>query len=59
MKHKFKKLKDGAWSKASKPDDKYGFLHKIKCCDCGLVHLVQYELTKAGSLRFRAWRMKK
>lgn len=59
MNPKFKKLEDGELSAASRRRKDGTYLHKIKCCDCGLVHLVQYELTKAGSLRFRAWRMKK
>ena len=30
-------------------------LHKIRCCDCGLVHIMQFRIKK-GILEFRAWR---
>ena len=53
----FKKLADGERSSAARRRKDGTYLHKVKCCDCGLVHLMQYELTPAGSLRFRAWRM--
>ena len=58
MKRRFRKLKDGQWSTRSKPHKGYGYVQKLKCCDCGLVHLMQYEVTEKG-LRFRAWRQKK
>jgi hypothetical protein len=32
--------------------------HLIKCCDCGLVHLLRFRVTAAGLLSFRAFRQK-
>lgn len=29
---------------------------KIMCCDCGLVHVHAYRLTKRGTLKMRTWR---
>lgn len=55
MKRGFRKLEDGEWSTRSRRRKDGTFLHAIKCCDCGLVHLVQYAVTDS-SLRFRAWR---
>lgn len=59
MKRKFKKLIDGEWSNPSRLRKTGFYLHRIKCCDCGLVHLMQYKITTAGKLRFRAWRESK
>lgn len=56
---RFKRLSDGERSNASRRRADGTYVHAIKCCDCGLVHIVQYELTKAHSLYFRAWRMPK
>ena len=55
MRTRFRKLKDGEWSGRSRQRKNGMYVNKIKCCDCGLVHTVQYALTKNG-LRFRAWR---
>jgi hypothetical protein len=52
---RFRKLADGEWSAKSRKRKNGFFVQKIKCCDCGLVHLMQYEITARG-LRFRAWR---
>ena len=53
---RFRKLKDGEWSLRSRRRSDGTVLHKIRCCDCKLEHIVQYEITKTG-LRFRAWRL--
>lgn len=58
MKRRFQKLKDGQWSVRMRVRKHCGYVHKLKCCDCGLVHIMQYEVTGKG-LRFRAWRQKK
>ena len=55
---RYKKLTDGQWSARSRRRRDGTHLHKIKCCDCGLKHLMQYETT-GPTLRFRAWRLKK
>ena len=59
MKRKrYRVLADGEPSAVSRLRKDGTCLHKIKCCDCGLEHVVRYELTKTG-LRFRAWRLPK
>ena len=55
MKHP-RKLADGELSRPSKRRKNGTYVHLIKCCDCGLKHLMQYVITKRG-LRFRAWRL--
>lgn len=57
MTRRYRKLTDGQWSRASRVREDGTHVHSIKCCDCGLVHTVQYEITARGGLRFRAWRM--
>lgn len=54
---RYRKLADGEWSTPSRRRADGTFLHRIKCCDCGLKHLVQYKAGRA-TLRFRAWRGK-
>ena len=29
--------------------------HKLRCCDCGLVHDIEFRISK-GKISFRAWR---
>jgi hypothetical protein len=29
--------------------------YRIACCDCGLVHVLQFKVVK-GAVKFRAWR---
>lgn len=50
-----RRLRDGQWSKHASKRRNGSYVHGIKCCDCGLEHIVQYRLTKRG-LKFRAWR---
>jgi hypothetical protein len=50
MTKKFKKIKDGQLVRP-KMD---GYL--IGCCDCGLVHRIDFEITRMGILKFRAYR---
>lgn len=53
---RFKKLRDGQWSNTIRVTKKTGtYKHRLKCCDCGLVHVIEEKLTDKG-LRFRAWR---
>ena len=40
---------DGEWIEPA------GAFHKIACCDCGLVHLVEFRRQRRG-VKFRAWR---
>jgi hypothetical protein len=42
---------DGEWFR---PIGKY----KCACCDCGLVHRMQFRIVK-GHVEFRAWRDKR
>lgn len=30
--------------------------YKIGCCDCGLVHRIDFEVTPKGRVKFRAYR---
>lgn len=51
MRHvKFKKQKDGEWVQ---PKMK-GYL--MGCCDCGLVHAVDFKITGEKKIQFRASR---
>lgn len=54
-----RKLSDGEWSNPSRLRKNGTYVHLVVCCDCKLKHLVQYEITKANKLRFRAWRLNK
>ena len=56
MKIRIRKLSDGELSNVSRLRKDGAYWHMIKCCDCGLKHLVCYVVTKRG-LRFRAWRL--
>lgn len=51
-----RKLSDGELSSPSQLRKNGTYVHLIKCCDCGLKHLMQYTITPRG-LRFRAWRI--
>lgn len=31
----------------------------IECCDCALVHLLRFRITRDGKLTMRAWRLKR
>ena len=53
-----RKLADGELSNPSKLRKNGTYVHLLKCCDCGLKHLMQYTITARG-LRFRAWRLNK
>jgi hypothetical protein len=55
MKRRARKLADGEWSSRFKQRKNGMYVHLLKCCDCKLEHIVQYQLTTRG-LRFRAWR---
>ena len=45
---KYHQQQDGEWMQP-KPD------YKMACCDCGLVHRVEFRVVK-GRVQFRAWR---
>jgi len=32
------------------------FVHKVMCCDCGLVHVVRYRVRSANLMEITAWR---
>jgi hypothetical protein len=32
------------------------FVHKVMCCDCGLVHVVGYRIKSNSLLELTAWR---
>lgn len=49
MENQRRTLFDGEWVELP------GGLMNVACCDCGLVHLMQFEKTGRG-VRFRAWR---
>ena len=54
---KFRKLSDGEWSNRSKKRKATGnYVQAIRCCDCGLAHIIEYQITN-DRLRFRAWRV--
>lgn len=53
---KFKKIQDGEWVQPTRN----GYL--MKCCDCGLVHKLNFKLIRYGNgknkIRFQAFRQK-
>ena len=49
---KFKKAKDGEWIQPIKK----GYL--MKCCDCGLIHKIDFRIKK-NKVQFRAFRKNK
>lgn len=52
---KIKENEDG-WSKWIQPKmSGYG----LGCCDCGLVHKLEFRITKSGKVQFRARRDEK
>lgn len=51
----YKKLRDGQWSAVIRSQAGGTYVHRVKCCDCGLEHVVEEKVTPKG-LRFRAWR---
>lgn len=48
MSIRYHKQRDGEWV-----EPKPGY--KMGCCDCGLVHVVEFRVAK-GHVQFRAWR---
>lgn len=30
--------------------------YKMRCCDCQLVHVINFKISDCGQLTFRAWR---
>jgi hypothetical protein len=44
---KYKQLKDYEWVKIT------GKQHKIKCCDCGLVHLLEFKKAPVAMMATR------
>lgn len=53
MSIKYRKAKDGEWIAPMKD-------YRLACCDCGLVHKIEFALEPIGKRRkrivFRAWR---
>lgn len=41
---------DGEWFRPKKTG------HLLSCCDCKLVHLIQFKLTRQGAVLMRAYR---
>lgn len=58
MKRRARKLGDGEWSSRATRRKNGTYVHLIRCCDCALSHIIQYEV-KNEKLRFRAWRLPK
>jgi Zn-finger protein len=48
---KFYQQQEGEWIQPMKG-------YRMACCDCGLVHRVEFRVVK-GRVQFRAWRDKK
>lgn len=32
------------------------FVHKVMCCDCGLVHVIRYRIKSESLMEITAWR---
>lgn len=50
MARDYKKIKDGALVTPKLKG------YKMGCCDCGLVHRIDFEVTPKGRVKFRAYR---
>ncbi len=53
---KYKKVFDGEWVQPVRRG------YRMKCCDCGLVHVLNFRLVKYGNgkkIQFQAKRVKK
>jgi hypothetical protein len=53
----YKTLKDGEIRVI--PGRRHVFPHKLRCCDCGLTHLVVMRITSPSRAEFAAWRDKR
>lgn len=53
----FPQVHAGEWVQPRRKD------YRMKCCDCGLVHKLEFKLVPYGDnkhkIRFRAWRVNK
>lgn len=49
---RFKQLKDGEW------EDPIHRGYRIQCCDCDLVHRIDFRIYK-GRIQFRVYRMRR
>ncbi len=51
---KYPKVQAGEWVQPRRKG------YKMKCCDCGLVHVMEFQLLPFGNnrkkIQFRAWR---
>lgn len=56
--NRYRRLADAQWSTRAAKRRNGMYVHQLRCCDCGLAHVVQYDVTERG-LRFRAWRLPK
>ncbi len=45
------RIKQGEWIEPT-------LIHSLGCCDCGLVHRVQFKVVN-GRVQFRVWRDKR
>ena len=53
---KYKKVHDGEWVQPVRKG------YRMKCCDCGLVHVLNFRLLKWGKgtkIQFQAFRAKR
>ena len=50
---KYEPVIDDSWI-----EPKHLPFHKIACCDCGLVYLLEFRVVR-GRVQFRAWRDKR
>jgi hypothetical protein len=48
---RYKQVYDGEWVRPSRTH------HRMKCCDCGLVHVINFRVRK-GHIEFQAFRHK-
>lgn len=49
---RYKQAKDGEWIQPRRRG------YRLKCCDCGLVHRINFRLTSRGSIQFQAFRLR-
>ena len=52
MKYRVEIETEDGWTDWIKP---VGMAHKIACCDCGLIHVIEFRVVK-GKVQFRASR---
>ena len=50
MSRRYPQVSDGEWVQPNMRE------YKMACCDCGLIHRMQFRIVKGKKVQLRAWR---